>query len=295
MSEVNSYSTHGAKPPSLGGEQRHRFELHSPYGPDGESWLERSYAATVLREVRAGYEEIRAQNPGLYIGMTAYGSAVKGRFHPGSDLDLILFVDPKSTESHDTDVFQAGVAARSYITDGLAAVGLYHEVEGPPRTFFAIAMNETIVQSLVERALSDLQMLFEMADSHERQRLQEQGFPATFLNGRERALFYMQIGGGKVRDLRRQLLDALWEAGDGGDLIWRGIATSLSRVEEGRRGASIYFPDTLEKAYPYFGFKEPEFTLFELGGDGVQKLSGGGAVRLLGSARKARQKVTADV
>jgi hypothetical protein len=237
----NPYHTDGQKPPSAGGERRHRFELASPYGPDpDEDGIDRTFAPKVLHVIREGWEELRAADPDLFAGLTIEGSLVKGRAHDRSDADLSIFFNPGPDDDSGSrwnrlEIVDEGV--ENTIDAAITDAGL-------PGTFRSRGsatyhpMNPDIVDEHVARAVDRTARL-------------EAGEDRSDIDEDIIAMFHMRIGSGELPKLRKRVLDVL-SSSPVGETVFRKMMSTLGRREEVRREAEVYLPDTLEDGYDYF-------------------------------------------
>lgn len=235
----NPYHTDGPKPPGLNGEARRRFELATPFGPyPAEDGLDRVLAPGVLHVVREGWEAMRRAHPEFYIGLTIFGSTIKGRLHASSDIDFWIFVDPKSY--HGGSPYDRSKRiyddASQHITQNLRQHG-YAPTFQKSYPYLQVAINTRRLCAYIDIA----------AEQYVRQ-------PATFDEWTHEilALFCFRLGSGRIQEFRAQTIDTLATLPHGQE-IWREMMHQLASWEEERRGASIYLPQTLEQARDYFG------------------------------------------
>jgi hypothetical protein len=68
-----------------------------------------------------------------------------------------------------------------------------------------------------------------------------------------RGLFHLGINNQQLRTYRSMALNGLAANGQAGEVIWTELTKQVLHFEEGRRGASIYFPRTLAEASAIYG------------------------------------------
>ena len=243
LAQENPYHTHKSKPlPLEHGEERHRFELASPFGPyPGEDGLDRQFAKEILHDLRSGWEDLRATEPELYVGCTVHGSSVKGRMHDKSDLDVTVFFDPDSSGLKGFDLSK-------YLRTNQ---GIVTKAVNGPRPGHAANLKDRIV-SFMHVGMND-RLIDESIASLEAAHAKSQGASSSSYI----SLFDLRIGGGKVAHFRQKMLSSIAQS-EHADEIWKQLAAEVVRHDEHRRGAQIYFPDNLRRADEHYGLTLPE-------------------------------------
>lgn len=235
------YRTDGLKPDGADGEARQRFELASPYGPElDDDGLDRRFASEVLRTVREGWNEMHASNPDFYVGMTVFGSAVKGRIHEGSDVDGMIFVDMDSDHAKSLEP--------GTLTDGPKQdVGRFILPHLQEKGY-----GETFQDGGSYRVMGLSQELIELGIKGAETRL-DRGVRSELIaiSNSVTAMFCMRVGEGRLQEFRKTYLDRL-SASKHGETIWNLVMDDLRLEEEKRRDANIYLPRSLDEAYGYF-------------------------------------------
>lgn len=243
MSE-NPYHTSypSRKPPSLDGEERKRFELASPYGPNlDDTSVDTTYAAELLHAVRDGWEEMRAENPDGFVGLTIHGSTIKGRIHDQSDVDPIIFFDQTAfgsggmAEHIGKDMTE--VAYREHVVPRIEEAG-YGSTFRNRWGVFPRVVNEPAVVKYLGYITRDAERTGAVTPSRNGDTLP--------------SLFFMRVGSGHIPEYRQTVLDTLADS-PVGEAVWKSLMWAVQDDEEHRRGATIYLPDTIQDGYEYFG------------------------------------------
>jgi|GEM_PF-4031430 len=264
---IGNITDKDVKPPDVDGAERHRFELASPYGPDATpDNPDREFAPEILHALRDSWEQLRAENPDYYIGLTVWGSAVKGRMHEEtnkfdhSDVDVTVFLSD-AAEPYWSDILGAEVKEFSQINSVLDAlmqqqlgVGIPEElVQASFRSISEERLQEEVdylVEALkVPRGLSELEAELDEEDILERGKIV---VPDVI-----RDLFAVQVGSGEIRNMRQYLLDVIGAQPEA-EKIWTMIRGGVVAKEEHNRKAKIYFPDNLESAQKMYGTRQAE-------------------------------------
>lgn len=137
----------------------HRFELESPTAPEGTA-KERLHALRdAISAVSEDYPEV--------IGATVYGSTVKGRVKPESDIDGFMFVDTDRAASEGRPVSTQnkanGIYFEPYTTSYYGAVVSEMEAlgyrEAMLKDFAALPISRQIVTASIDKLLPQAEVM----------------------------------------------------------------------------------------------------------------------------------------
>lgn len=231
-----------------------------------------------LHQVRAGFQELQSQNPEV-VGMTLFGSMVKGTAHQDSDIDSFIFIEGEQFKQRITD--EAKQWAEQELTErtssrysspqksiDLAAQYQYEPVieatmiaqgltpEQIKHMRVRVISNDLIEQELT-RAINYEKAFAEfMRQSDEWMSGQSSSFDEAperpelvIIDWKIPALFHVAIGN-KLDLYRKHIITTLEEQGDIGEKIWKHIITHTADMERNMQ-ASTYdhlFPTTLKQA-----------------------------------------------
>lgn len=245
------------------GEHHPRFEIASPYWPasfhnDPPSKL----PLQILHIIRAGWEEMRAEDPNFFLGMTLHGSLIKGRSHDESDIDPIIVADENvaaaTLQKHGVNYMQEAsyepyISAKNFLTTRFQQIMKAPLADaGLPESFAKSEVWSPIV-------LPDPQRYFTTIVPRYRKMLtwclkhdKELFFPYPV-----EMIFRMRVGSGHIQDFRRSVIDSIERLNskkhpDLAVLAWQGLAKNVVKEEELNREATIYFPQTTKDAREYF-------------------------------------------
>ena len=236
------YHTDGLKPPPMHGEERPRFELASPYGPNlDEVGLDRQFASSALSTVRDGWNEMHEAHPDFFVGLVVGGSLVKGRAHEHSDIDATIFYDPDSPYASSLGGLadQEGQVAhdvQEHIIGHLKDAG-FGETFQRRNNIGAFALNAR----LIDAAITDATAIAERGE-----RLLGRIDLSVLM-----APFKFRLGEGRLQEYRAQIVNGLSQS-EQGRYIWQLILLNLGQTEEYNRRASIRLPVELGRAATYF-------------------------------------------
>ena len=214
-----------------------RFVLESPKAPEGLA-LERLRAlqATIL-EARQDYPEI--------AGATVFGSTVKGRVKPKSDIDGFIFIDEDVATAagrpHRLFMY-AGNQPEVWIDEtksdqpykDLILRGLWNRLRLQPDHidgFTVLPISSAVVQVSV-------------VDAVEEKRKGE----TDVVNSNIRGLFHFGILNRPLDRFRAQVVNDLRQHGDTGEEVWGELVDDVLLYEKGRKGQDVYFPRNLDEA-----------------------------------------------
>lgn len=222
-----------------------RFEITSPAKSPHE----------YLHGLRNSWNELYADNGGFLVGMALYGSAVKGRFGPESDIDVMVFANPDHrtgpTGAELQDMLRRDVSDR-----GVGEHLINFDVREGHRDEKLVDVNEQIIDEFVEQVQG--QYLDQLANKDTEDPEYFTGTKVLF------GPFMMRVGNGKLREIRAHIFESIeWHthSEEQADNFWQAIADSLYRYEEARpredgTPASTYLPQKHADARNYFNLQD---------------------------------------
>jgi hypothetical protein len=250
------------KPPKVpAGEVHPRFELASPYWPGAsKEEPDSSQPLAVLRTLRSAWEELRAEDPDFFCGLTVHGSLVKGRSHSESDIDPVIYTNEGAAgdtlrkygiEFDPQESYEPRSTAKDFVQTRFTEVLAKH------------AHAQIIPKSYLE---TNIWGNFILSDDYFEQvgpRIRKQtlwclaNYEGPFVPAPFTHLFHLNVGSGQIPEFRGEVLDILegWASKKHPNLgqhAWSGLKRRLIQVEEWNRGATIYFPETIQEARNYF-------------------------------------------
>jgi len=245
------------------GEQRNRFEIASPYWPNTyDNNPPTKLPLQILHIIRAGWEEMRAEDPDFFLGMTVHGSLVKGRSHDESDIDPIIIADENAAAvtldkhgiKYDKDAsYEPYISAKEFLTTRFQQVLKEPLAEaGIPKNFAKSEVWAPIVLPNPGEYFTHIVPRFKKQLTWCIRHDKELFFPYPV-----DMIFRMRIGSGYIQDYRRSVIESMATLTSRnnpnlGEMAWNAVSTKLVREEEWNRNATIYFPETIEEARTYF-------------------------------------------
>lgn len=224
----------------------HRFELHSENAPEG-------LARERLRVFRDALSEVQERYPEV-LGATIFGSTVKGRVKSESDIDSYLFIDAdKAVEakrpfntvnvydrhtSTPTDPRLADLRMKLTMELDLTVKQVMH--------IFEIPISAEIIHEMVSSEATNVANRIKLEE--ENPHLHPQPLSSVTDMHTIRALFHLGVNDAGIRPYRAQAIEEMKKLGTVGERLWQDITRHVLYYEEGRRGAEIYFPKTLDEA-----------------------------------------------
>ena len=227
----------------------------------GQTQQSREYSARLLSGLARTSEMLHADTPG-FIGMTVFGSTVRGQAKPGSDVDLWVLMDPTIPleddrgytfdMSGDFKKRAEGVHTGTYDVSFVAEAEYRHWV----RKHLAqngIDKSDVIILPLTTDILADcVTDLLAVATEINQNTRQDVRCARNV-----RALFHVPVEGEALQPYIEQTLTAL-SAHPDGETAWQIIRSGLVTFErpkdqQGLKGVNHrYIPANLEEARGYY-------------------------------------------
>jgi hypothetical protein len=226
-----------------------RFEIQSD-----------SFVHERLDAVQNGVEEMKEEDPSV-VGLTMYGSMVKGKAHEGSDIDGYLYLDAERLAQNEMEqalqenreprpvTFDTGDAGNLSTYPGEHLYDVYKPLLNEKMTKDGSLTEEQVSDinlrpisgEIIDRHLGSLQQGLEMA------RNGEEGVniePSQNLYG----LFHLEVGRG-LGGYRQQVIEKLEGLGQEGEEIWSKIIGQTEKLEQYMyTDTPIRYPRTLAEA-----------------------------------------------
>jgi predicted nucleotidyltransferase len=226
-----------------------RFEIQS------EGFVRERFKA-----VRKGLDLIKKDNPNI-LGLTIYGSMVKGRAHEASDIDGYLYIDAERLAREEEESALNERREPRQVTFNVGEVGKLatypaehlYDVFKPliiARFTESGHLKEEQVQDINVRPIS-AEIINEHIESmvHKLTESRETGTEAQIEPSQNLfGLFHLAIGH-ELDTFRTQVIEKLEALGGDGELIWRAIINESEKLEQYMyTDTRINYPKTLASA-----------------------------------------------
>lgn len=193
------------------------------------------FARERIEAIKSAVEELQTENPEI-LGLTLFGSTVKGRHTKASDIDGFLFVDADlAEEKYKEPIYNWKersefiiwmTEAYSHLYKELSVIGSY-DIRVKTHVM-PLPINEEIIDKEVEILVKKDNLL-----------------PRQNLTG----MFHLMAGHG-IEKYRKYLVEKLAGMGELGEGVWHRIIDETEKWEEGntREFGEKKYPRTLEEA-----------------------------------------------
>lgn len=219
-----------------------------------------SFVSERLSAVQSGVEEMREEDPNV-LGVTLYGSMVKGTAHEGSDVDGYLYLDADRLAREESELatqenreprpvtFDVGDVGNVSTYPGEHLYDVYKPLIKDKFTKDGLLNEEQISDinirpisgEIIDRHLSSLKQGLELARNGENDVNIE---PSQNLFG----LFHLAVGHG-LDSHRQQIIEKLEGMGQEGEEVWSKIIGQTEKLEQYMyTDTPIRYPRTLAEA-----------------------------------------------
>lgn len=202
------------------------------------------YVKQRIEAVRASYESFKDSNPEV-VGLTLFGSTVRGEVKLASDLDAYVFIDAQRVASN-LGVDESSILHTNELSFSVGDVSFDEELEYKyykgftDRVMASTGLEITKVKDIRIRPISN-----DIIDAEVDRLCTWSG--ESYASSNLQAMFYLQIGTDLDR-YRKHVLERLEGKGELGEKVWEAVVRDLEYWEQdGKQGVGKY-PKKLSEA-----------------------------------------------